>query len=122
MNINDYYPNNNQDPQTNPDVPTNSNERVWFSLTSLICGLLSIPLGFFTGYLGILTGVLGFLFGLFSKNGNPKFSNKAIVGIVTSITGFIAGVLMLALVIYLFTTDPDFLKEYQSLMEFYTTQ
>ncbi|MBO4319162.1 MAG: DUF4190 domain-containing protein [Treponema sp.] len=59
-----------------------------FGLVSMICGIISLVLGF-TPW-----GVLGIIFGILSKRGGNK-NSQATAGIVCSIVSFVLGIILI---------------------------
>ncbi|MBO7637379.1 MAG: DUF4190 domain-containing protein [Treponema sp.] len=82
---------------SSPAAPNgNINEiRNDFGLVSMVCGIISLILGF-TPW-----GILGLIFGILSKRGNNQ-NSQATAGIVCSIVSFALGIILIVvfLVIY----------------------
>jgi hypothetical protein len=63
----------------------------WQAISSLILGVISLPLGMFLGIIGAgLPAWLGFIFGVMGLKSPARYI--AMVGIVLCITGFVIGV------------------------------
>ena len=93
-------------------------ERKGMAMAALITGILSIPVGCCTGYIGPVMGIIAILLGVFSKGTAPVRSGKAITGIITGAVGFVIGAIMLYMALKMMS-DPEFMAQYNELMEFY---
>ena len=89
----------------NPDRGRHS-----FETASLVSGILSLLL-LCTGVLSIPTGALGILFSRLSKKGNNQLNAPAILGLIFSIIGIVAGCLISAYAIYMVLTDPSVVEQ-----------
>ena len=113
---NGYYNNQNRNTNFYNRQPAG---RPGLATASLIVGVLSLPLGYCTGYLGIIAGVVAVVLGIFSRGNAPKLSGKAIIGIITGAAGIILGTFMTAMALIMIKNNPDFIKQYQDLIDFY---
>lgn len=89
----------------NPDRGRHS-----FETASLVSGILSLLL-LCTGVLSIPTGALGILFSRLSKKGKNPRNPMAILGLIFSIIGMIAGCIVSAYAIYMVLTDPSVIEQ-----------
>lgn len=94
-------------------------QRAGLATASLIVGILSVPLGYCTGYLGIIMGITAVVLGIFSKGNAHRMSGKSIGGIITGAIGTVLGFSMLAMALWMIKNNPDIMKQYQDLIDFY---
>lgn len=85
-----------------------------FVFASLICGILSIPLGILV--IGLPLGALGILFALLTYRRGQRMDLVSKMGMITSILGVISGISLLA---FAFLSMPTMLKDeaYRAQME-----
>ena len=89
-----------------------------FSTASLVMGIISLVL-LCTGVLSIPTGALGILFSSLSKKPGENRSSQSKCGLILSIIGLTAGIMVIAVALYWFYTDPTALEQVQSMYEAY---
>lgn len=111
---NNFFNNNDYN-----DINNTPHERKGLATASVLVGITSIVTGYCTGIFGIIFGLVAILMGFFSKGALVQRSGKAIAGIITGAVGIVLGIIMLVLAVVLMTTNPDFLQQYQELLEFY---
>lgn len=119
MNVNDYYPSNNNSNNLQPPVGQPKGNR-GVAIASLILGILAIPLGFCGGFFGILLGTIALILGIFSKEKNYPRPTLGIAGIITGALGISIGFIIIASSVYLYLHDPSYRAQYSSVMDFYS--
>ncbi len=105
LNSNQMTPNESNYNSYNPDKGRHS-----FETASMVMGILSLPL-LCTGVLSIPAGALGILFSLLSKKGKNPLNPMAVLGMVFSIIGIVAGAAITAYAVYELLTDPSIIEE-----------
>lgn len=100
--------------------PNNFTERSGMATASLVTGIFSIILAYFTGFLGVILGIVAILLGIFSKGNAPVRSGKSIGGIITGAIGLVFGIIIIAAAIFLITKT-DFMAEFMKELEGYQT-
>ncbi len=93
-------------------------ERKGLANASIIFGIASLPLAYFTGIFGCMLGIMALLFGFFSKGEARIRSSKAVGGMITGAIGFIFGGAMFAFSMYYVSAHMD---ELTQMMEGYST-
>ena len=86
--------------QASAPVPSNGNIneiRNDFGLVSMICGIISLILGFSPW------GILGLIFGILSKRGKNQ-NSQATAGIVCSIISFALGIILVIVFVCIYVT------------------
>ena len=114
------YNNNNPFDESNDylyKMVTNNGRRKTYgwSVASLVCGIISLVCCC-TGYAGVILGTLAIIFAIVSRKNLGYFDGMAVAGLVLGIIGFVLG---LALIIFAYTIDEEFLKEYEKELEEY---
>lgn len=103
-NNNDFNNNanfNNNFNNTDYETPNPNNG---FAIASLVLGILSIPLACCYGF-GLVTAVISIIFGIISRRHNGgKLSGMAIAGIICSVLGVLASIIMIISLVYAFST------------------
>ena len=121
-NENNYYVDNthldfSKIPTANPQEQA-SDSKMGLAITSMVIGILSLTL---CCVCGSLLGILGLVFGIIALVKKQKGTGMAIAGVITSILGFLVGILILLYIVVVASTTKAILNspDFQYYMEEY---
>ncbi len=89
-----------------------------FDTAALVMGIISLVL-LCTGVLSIPAGALGILFSSLGKKPGEERTPRSKCGLMLSIIGLAAGIMLITVALYWFYTDPTALEQIKSMYEAY---